>query len=93
MTQDQDYYSPEERLEVAQEELEAARFLCDSASTAYSKGNLQRASDAQSKSKILCARAAEHLTTPGLDRQAADSIRLILDGVRAALQPLSLRFS
>jgi hypothetical protein len=92
MTQDQDYYSPEESLEVAQEELEAARFLSHFSSTAYSKGNLQRASDAHSKVNILCARAAEHLTAPEHDRRAADSSTLMLDGVRDALQLLSVRF-
>jgi hypothetical protein len=92
MMQDQDYYSPVERLEVAQEELETARFLSHFSSTAYSKGNLQRASDAHSKVNILCARAAEQLTAPELDRRAADSITLRLNGVRDALHVLSVRF-
>ena len=89
----QDDYSPEERFEAAQDELEAARWLSDFSLTAYLKGNLQRAGDARSRAAILCARAAEILTTPEFDKEALNSIRSLLNRVRDALpQPLPVDF-
>ena len=89
----QDDYSPQARFEAAQDELAAARWLSDFSLTAYLKGNLQRASDARSRAAILCAKAAEILTTPELDKEALDSIRSLLNGLRDALaQPLLIDF-
>jgi hypothetical protein len=87
MTQNQDYCSSAQGLDAARNELKMARVLWEFSSTAYSKGNLQRAGDARSKAKLLCASAAERLTASGLDRWAADCIRSMLDGVRDAPAP------
>lgn len=93
MGPDGNYQSSEESLEVARDELKSAQLLSDFSSIAYSIGNLQRASDARSKADMLCARAADRLTT--LDLRTADRVMSMLDGIREALalQPASVKFS
>jgi hypothetical protein len=78
-------------LELAERELKAALIFAKFSSTSYSLGKLQHATDARSKAKAVCARAAKRLATPEIIEVGSDSVRLILSEVENALAHLPAR--
>jgi|SRR5579864_8498064 len=79
------------QLELAESELEAALIFARFSSSSYSTGNLQRATDARSKAKAVCARAARRLQTPEMIQTGPDSVKLIWNAVQHALADLTDR--
>ena len=77
-----------QQLELAERELEAALIFARFSSTSYSAGNLQRATDARSKAKAVCASAARRLAVPEVDQARPDSVKLIWNEVQSALEDL-----
>jgi hypothetical protein len=90
-TEELDSESSLEELELAERELKAALIFAKFSSTAYSLGKLQHATDARSKAKAVCARAAQRLATPEIIEVGADSVRLILNEVEDTLAQLPSR--
>jgi len=77
-----------QQLELAERELKAALIFARFSSTSYSTGNLQRATDARSKAKAVCARAARRLADPEVVQVSPDSVKLIWTEVQNALADL-----
>ena len=75
-------------LELAERELQAALIFAKFSSTSYSTGNLQRATDARSKAKAVCDRAAKRLAAHEL-RIRPDSVKRIWTEVQTALAALT----
>jgi hypothetical protein len=80
-----------QELELAERELKAALIFAKFSSTSYSLGKLQHATDARSKAKAACARAAQRLATPEITEVGTDSVRSILDEVEKTLAHLPVR--
>lgn len=80
-----------QELELAECELKAALVFAKFSSKSYSLGKLQHATDAHSKAKAVCARAAKRLATPETVEVGANSVRLILTEVENALAHLPVR--
>jgi hypothetical protein len=78
----------EERLELAERELNVALLFANLSSAAYSTGRLQHATDARSKAEHACTRAAARLAAPEIAAPDAHCIRLMLDEVQGALARL-----
>jgi hypothetical protein len=78
-------------LELVERELKAALIFAKFSSTSYSLGKLQHATDARSKAKAVCTRAAQRLATPEVIEVGTDSVRLILHEVENALAHLPAR--
>ena len=74
-----------QQLELAERELKAALIFARFSSTCYSTGHLQRASDARSKAKSVCASAARRLAAPEVVQASPDSVKLIWKEVQTAL--------
>jgi len=77
-----------QQLELAERELKAALIFARFSSTSYSTGNLQRATDARSKAKAACARAAQRLAAPEVVQVSPDAVKLIWTEVQSALADL-----
>jgi len=76
------------QVELAESELKAALIFAEFSSTSYSTGNLQRATDARSKAKAVCASAARRLAAPEVVQVSPDSVKLIWTEVQNALAEL-----
>lgn len=83
-----DAEAPQQQLEIAESELKAALIFARFSSTSYSTGHLQRATDARSKAKAVCARAAQRLAAPEMIEVSPDSVKLIWNEVQNALADL-----
>ena len=82
-----------QQLDLAERELKAALIFAKFSSTSYSAGNLQRATDARSKAKAVCASAERRLAVRGADHVRPHSVKLIWKEVQSALEDLpALRF-
>jgi len=78
-----------QQLEQAERELKAALIFARFSSTSYSSGNLQRATDARSKARAVCASAARRLAAPEVVQVSPDSVKLIWTEVQNALADLA----
>ena len=87
-TDERDAEPLQQELELAESELKAALIFARFSSSSYSTGNLQRATDARSKAKAACARAAQRLAAPEMIEVSPDSVKLIWNEVQTALASL-----
>lgn len=87
-TEELDSESSLHELELVERELKAALIFAKFSSASYSLGKLQHATDARSKAKAVCARAAQRLATPEV---GTDSVRSILSEVENTLAHLPAR--
>lgn len=88
-TDELDAEAAQQQLELAESELKAALIFARFSSSSYSTGNLQRATDARSKAKAACARAAQRLAAPEMIQVSPDSVKLIWNQVQSALADLA----
>ena len=77
-----------QQLELAERELKAALIFAKFSSTSYSAGNLQRATDARSKAKAVCASAERRLADREVNQCRPNSVKLIWKEVQSALEDL-----
>ena len=78
----------EDRLELAESELQVALLFANFSSAAYSTGRLHHATDARCKAEHTCTRAAARLAAPELAARDANGVRLMLDEVQVVLARL-----